>query len=607
MVSTNDIGLTGGMRSNLLLLQKTNAQVETIQQRLATGNKINSALDGPTSFFAAKGLSQRANDLSTLKDAMGQAISTIKAGDKGITAIESLIDQARGLTTTAYGNLGLDAASVATRKSLAAQFNAIKDQIDKIARDSGYQGKNLLVGDGRTLDATGTSRLEVNSITGLSNSRVTNVVSTDTYSLRVSGTGAITGSSADIAKAEDSRGLVSLKISGKLSATAGNFSDISVELRGSVGRERTIVVTENGESRSIKFFDNTQSATADLTTAGRTGTPQVSSVSISGAVEEGDTFTVTVNGRAFTYSASAQDVAVDDPQTRRDAIATALQAKVNTALAASGFTVGAASNGSFTITAQATSGTAVSFSLGATASNALTKDVSLSFSSGSVISFTIDRAALEALGTAANGTSTIEKNVDVSVTATNLNGVSVTRSAANDRGNGKLTSGENSLGFDSGTVRITLDDRTIMAAASTSANANMVTVQRTDPNTSNDLQVQFNESNTNFINVVSKNIQTDGQGLRLDFAQNGFLDRADIDKAVKDLDYAKTTLRAASQGLSTNLNVIQTRESFTKEFSDVLTEGSNKLIQADQNEEGANLLLLQTRQQLGTISLSLAN
>jgi flagellin-like hook-associated protein FlgL len=303
------------------------------------------------------------------------------------------------------------------------------------------------------------------------------------------------------------------------------------------------------------------------------------------------------------------------PTDRQAAIAEKLRAKVEQTLGAtsnlgaSAFTISAASPGSttFTIRASATSGTAVSFSLGTSANNALTKDISLSFSSGTVVSFTIDRAALEALGTGGNGTSTIEKNVDLTVTATNLNGVSVSRSGMNDRGNAKLADGENSLSFDSGTVRFTVDSRTVKAAASASAFANLATVQRTDANTSNDLSVQFNENNTSSIAVVSRNVKSDGQGLRIDFAQNGFLDRADIDNAVKSLDFAKSTLRSAAQGLSTNLNIISTREDFTKEFSNVLTEGANKLTQADQNEEGANLLLLQTRQQLGTISLSLAN
>jgi flagellin-like hook-associated protein FlgL len=121
------------------------------------------------------------------------------------------------------------------------------------------------------------------------------------------------------------------------------------------------------------------------------------------------------------------------------------------------------------------------------------------------------------------------------------------------------------------------------------------------------MTVQLNEKNTSTVTVVSQNVQTSGQGLQLDFAQNSWSDRSDIDNAIKQLDAATSKLRSASSGLSTNLNIIQTREDYTAEFANVLTEGATKLTASDQNEEGANILTLQTRQQLGTISLSLAN
>ncbi|WP_029014431.1 flagellin [Niveispirillum irakense] len=613
-MSTNDIQLTAGMRNNLLLLQKTNKQVETIQTRLATGNKVNSALDGPANFFAAKGLSTRAGDLSKLKESMGQSISTIQAGDKGITAISDLIEQAKGITTSALGNLANTPEAIASRKALAEQFNRLKDQIDKIARDSGYAGKNLLVGNGKTLDSTSESRQAVNSITGLSSSRVTNVVSTDTYSVKVTGTGELSGDLEDIAKAEQERGLSSLKISGTLSSTAGNFSDVTIEMRGNVGRERTVVVSEGSESRTIKFFDNTQSATASLQTAGTSTVAQVSQIKISGAIEEGDTFTATVNGQSFTYKATAADLfdpgtgADLDASTRQANVADKLRDLVFAGLDTAKFTVGATAANGFTVSAAAgLSGTANSFTVSATTGNAAQKAISVTFSSGTVVSFKVEADALAKLENSANKISTIEKNVDLEVSATNLNGVTVTRSGMNSRGNAKLSEGENSLNFSSGTVRFDVDASTLMQSAALQSTQNLSTVQRTDANTENDLQVQLNEANTSNISVLSVNVQTDGQGLRIDYAQNNFLDRSDIERAVDSLNYATTTLRSASQGLSTNLNIIQTRESFTDEFSNVLTEGSNKLIQADQNEEGANLLLLQTRQQLGTISLSLAN
>ncbi|MBB6251392.1 flagellin [Nitrospirillum iridis] len=605
---STQVALSSAMRSNLLLLQNTNSSIDKLQTQLSTGNKINSALDGPTAFFAAQGLNQRASDLSTLKDAMGQAISTIKAGNQGITSIQKLIDQAKGLTTSAYSNLGDDPSSIAARKSLADQFNAIKDQIDKLAGDSGYGGKNLLAGSGQTYDATSVTRATVNSITGLSNSRVTNVTTSDTYSIRVSGTGDISGSAGDIASTEDARGLFGLKISGKLSATAGNFSDVSIEMRGAVGQTRTVVITEGDESRSITFFDNTQSASNTLNTAGKSGVPQVSQVNITGNVDQGDTFNVTVNGRSFSYTASAGDVSNASPTIRQQTIANHLQALVATGLQSSGFTVGyTASSNSFTITASGSFGTSNSFTLGSSATNALTKDISVSFTSGSVVSFTIDRKTLEGLGTAGNGTSTIEKDVDVSVTATDLNGVSITRSGANDRGSAKLTDGENAMSFTTGTVRVNIDSAKIMQAASASGFANMTTTQQTPANTQNDLSVQFNETNTNSLTVKSTNVTTDGQGLRLDYAQNNFLDRSDIDAAVSQLTYATNQLRSAGQTLSTNLNVIQTRSDFTDAFNNVLSDGADSLVQVDQNQAGAQLLTLQTRQQLGVTTLSLAN
>ncbi|HRJ59569.1 MAG TPA: flagellin [Azospirillaceae bacterium] len=610
-----DVQLSASMRSNLLTLQSTNTAIEKKQQVLSTGNKINTALDGPNAFFAAKSLSQRAGDLNTLKDAMGQSVSTIKAADKGITAIESLVEQARGLTTSAYSALGDDAASVATRKALAEQFNTLREQIDKLAGDAGYAGKNLLTGNGRRLDSTADSRGKVNTLAGVGNARVTNVVSADTYSIRLSGDGSIEGNQSDIGDAEAAHGLVGLKISGQMSATNGNFSDVSIEVRGAEGRLRSFIVSDGDESRTVTYFDNTQSAEAKLTTAASTTAQQVSEIEISGTIEEGDIFTVTVEGQQFQYTATSGDVAVG--QTATDNVAARLQASISNAvtspsgrLSGTSFDVGTVSvtTDTIKITGKSpTSGTAREVTVSATTTNALSKKISESFASGAVVSFTVDRKLLEQAANDGNGTSTIQKNFDLQISVTNLQGTTITRDGMNERGEGKLADGEQAFGFDTGTVRIDVDAKTVKEGAATKASANIVTQQVTQANTANDLSVQLNERNTNALRVFAQNVTTSGQGLKLDEAQNDWTDRSDIDAAVAQIDNAKATLRTASQNLSTNLNIITTRESFTKEFSDVLTEGSNKLTLADQNEEGASLLALQTRQQLGTIALSLAN
>jgi len=137
-VAINDISLTAGMRTNLISLQGTVDLLNRTQERLSTGKKVNSALDDPTAYFASQSLLARASDLSVLKDAMGQAIQTIKAANAGITSITALIESAKGLAQSAR------TANTAGRSSLAAQFDNLLTQIDQMATDAGYQGTNLL-------------------------------------------------------------------------------------------------------------------------------------------------------------------------------------------------------------------------------------------------------------------------------------------------------------------------------------------------------------------------------------------------------------------------------------------------------------------------------
>lgn len=246
-----DIQLPSGIRSNLLLLQQTTAQLQSTQLRLATGNKVNSALDGPAQFFAAKGLNQRAADLAGLKDNISQGISTISAADKGITQIETLVEQARGLTTQALGNLGNDANAVKLRKSLSDSYNTILRQIDKMAQDSGYQGKNLLVGSGLRLDATGSSKTTVNALEGISGARATNVTAADNYKVEVNGNGAISGNSRDIADAELKNGLSNLNISGFIDGSAGNFDAVQIKVSGGKGKDKTFTIAEGNETHTF--------------------------------------------------------------------------------------------------------------------------------------------------------------------------------------------------------------------------------------------------------------------------------------------------------------------------------------------------------------------
>jgi flagellin len=146
-MALSNIQLTAGMRANLFSLQQTSKFLEITQNRLATGKKVNTALDDPIAFFAAEAHSQRANDLATRKDEMGEAIQTVKAANNGIEAISTLIESAKSLAQSA-----LSAASTTEREGLQTQYNNILSQLDLLVEDSGYKGVNLLGGTEQFLD-----------------------------------------------------------------------------------------------------------------------------------------------------------------------------------------------------------------------------------------------------------------------------------------------------------------------------------------------------------------------------------------------------------------------------------------------------------------------
>src|SRR3954465_14962385 len=91
-----DIALSNGVRQNLLSMQSTVDLMGRTQNRLATGKKVNSALDNPTNYFVAAGLENRSTDLSRLLDSMGLGIKTLEAADNGIKSIKKLIETAQG-------------------------------------------------------------------------------------------------------------------------------------------------------------------------------------------------------------------------------------------------------------------------------------------------------------------------------------------------------------------------------------------------------------------------------------------------------------------------------------------------------------------------------
>jgi flagellin len=91
------IVLSASVRQNLLSLQSTAALLATTQNDLATGNKVNSALDNPTNFFTAAGLNNRASDIGNLLDSIGNGVQVLQAANTGITSLQSLVSSAQSI------------------------------------------------------------------------------------------------------------------------------------------------------------------------------------------------------------------------------------------------------------------------------------------------------------------------------------------------------------------------------------------------------------------------------------------------------------------------------------------------------------------------------
>ena len=129
-------------------------------------------------------------------------------------------------------------------------------------------------------------------------------------------------------------------------------------------------------------------------------------------------------------------------------------------------------------------------------------------------------------------------------------------------------------------------------------------------------EVKFDETGVSKLTISGFDADSTGATLSLatvDSGTSGWVsvggtaDKGDVNSAITKLDNAVTALRSEASKLATNLSIVTARQDFTTNMINTLKDGAANLTNADMNEEGANMLMLQTRQALGTTSLSLAS
>ncbi len=492
------ITLSAAVRQNLLTLQNTSFLTADVQNKLATGLKVNSALDNPNSFFTASALNSRANDLSSLLDDMGQSVNTIKAADDGISAITKLVESAK-----AKANQALQTQSQYERKQFAAQYNELLEQIEDTARDSSYKGKNLLAGFGndlRTLfNEDSTSRLDIAAVDY-----------TDTT---------LSGGLNLSDLAEGSGGGSAFNLAGGKTTITLTGADGALNSSSTLSELSALSSTSN-----IEIVDKSATNGASLATVSRTASVQELVDSLNSQEGVRAEFDET-NGELTIYS--NEDLVLGDG-TASSLTAALTFGTVTAAVDASDFTSGStlADSGSFAIGDTITLTDGNNYELG-----------SLEIESDT----TVD---------------------DLTNFINDFNGV--TASFTNGR-----------LGFTSET----------------------------------DLTINSKRSGTDNTDFASQGFAATASGsfsIATD-DDSGFATDSDINRTITRLNNALGNLRTQASEFGTNLSIVENRQDFTRSIVNTLQEGAGKLTLADTNEEGANLLALQTRQQLASTSLSFAS
>jgi flagellin-like hook-associated protein FlgL len=161
----SSIILSASVRQNLLSLQSTADLLSTTQNRLATGKKVNTALDNPTNFFTAQGLDNRASDINNLLDGIGNGVQVLQAANTGITSLQKLVDTAKSIanqvlqTTTGYTTKSSVSSSVllGTSANLVDGAGIKTGDTLAIAATAGIPAFSIVLGASESLDQLNTA------------------------------------------------------------------------------------------------------------------------------------------------------------------------------------------------------------------------------------------------------------------------------------------------------------------------------------------------------------------------------------------------------------------------------------------------------------------
>ncbi len=639
------ITLSASVRQNLLSLQSTADLLSTTQNRLATGNKVNSALDNPTNFFTAQGLNNRAGDINNLLDGIGNGVQILQAANTGITSLQKLVDSAKSIA-----NQALQATTGYSTKSqikTAALTGATADNL--LGTSANATAGTVTAGAFTALDVSGTaSGATPAKIDGATYSTIDmSGGNTLTFDITVDGgtPSSISLAAADFTGAANTSAVSGSELAAAINAkivggsTVASFNTTTNQLSftsGSTGTSSSVAISNVGGTGNVGATAGISNQTAN---GGAGGAADALTFGIS--LDGGSSQTITLSDATVTAYNTAHSTATVDAanlsaadvaklinfQIDSTGVTTIASANADGRLVFTSATTGTTSN--VTLTAQAGTATAgatgivagnnsgqapvaglsgQTLTIEATAGGAATN---ITFGSADGEIKTLDQLNTElaknnmSASLGSDGVLTITTTNDhASSTIGTIGGTAVTTAGA--AFNGKTPS-DPAIDANAQNTRASLVSQynTVMAQIKTTAadsSFNGVNLLNGDT-----LALTFNETGKSKLSIQGVTFDTTGLGLEELKKGEAFLDNAAANDVLSKLTDASSKLRSQASAFGSNLSVVQMRQDFSKQMINVLQTGASNLTLADTNEEAANSQALSTRQSIAVSALSLAN
>lgn len=533
---SGDIILSSALRNNLLSLQNTQRNIDQTQLRLATGLRVNSALDNPQNFFTAKSLNNRASDLTRLLDGISQSIRTIEQANIGVETLSQLLDQADSIAQEAQSEIR--ASEGFTRIRGNEDLSNISNLIDI--------GGGGIINDGDTFtiltydDSTPPVLQAPQTITIDDGETVDNIV-------------------ADI--------------------NSGPLQDF---LTARVTQSGNLEIASDIENNVVRITGGT------LTSAGYAalGLDTVAGTEDDGAggFRQGGT---AIAGNTLT-SAQTAGAQVGGVYQSSDDLVTA------------GFLANAADSINFSITVDGVLTALPTAVTGADTIQDVVDRINNEGPNGIEASFNVDTGQIELAFDESVGQVELQYTSNNAGTTTGFGfGVGAPDGAA-------IAAGDSASEFftfdgvnpdvdqyeeDYNNIRDQIDQLV------QDANYRGVNLLNGD-----NLTTYFNEDGDSSLRTEGVDFSAIGLGVQ----EGDFTNAANVQLSIDSVREAVERVRNFGQSIANDLSIVQFRRDFTEQTINTLKAGADDLVVADQNEEGANLLALQTRQALGTTSLSLA-